>query len=136
MEWQEELKINLSDLAPYLTVLYGLTGKTNDATFRGFNTGEVLFKGASGSRDGHVTASVTFDFAASPNVTGISIGGSASSADGHPPITGISKGGWEYLWVHYREYKSIAQNRIVKYPHTVIVERVYDAGDFDLLGLP
>jgi hypothetical protein len=73
----------------YKAVLFALTGRTNGGSFRGFAAGEVLFLGASGSQRGEDDWEITFRFAASPNVTGLSVG----------DITGIAKGGWHYLWV-------------------------------------
>ena len=58
----------------YKATLFALTGKVNDAPFKGFQAGEVLFLGASGSVRGTEDWEITFRFAASPNVTGIVIG--------------------------------------------------------------
>ncbi len=76
----------------YKGVLFNLTGKVNGDVFRGFAPGEVLFLGASGAKRGSGTEAdweITYRFAASPNASGLSIG----------PIGGITKQGWDYLWV-------------------------------------
>ena len=107
----------------YKTALFLLTGRTNNATFRGFAAGEVLFLGASGSQRGFEDWEITFRFAASPNVTGLSVG----------DITGIAKEGWQYLWVKYADTES--DGAIVKQPVAVYVEKVYESGDYSALGI-
>lgn len=109
--------------AAYRLAVFGLTGKVNDATFLGFSAGEVLFEGASGTIRGSGNWEIQFSFAVSPNVTGLSMG----------PISGISKGGWEYLWTLFEDFEDV--NLLVKKAVGVYVERVYDAGDFSLLGI-
>jgi len=89
-----------------------------------FAEGEVLFLGASGSPRGDDSWEITLRFAASPNATDIPVGG----------ITVPGKKGWEYLWVQYKDAKDTNAKCIVKKPKRVIVDRVYDAGDFSLLG--
>ncbi len=82
-----------------------------------------MFLGASGSLRSQEDWEITFRFAASPNVTGLVIG----------DIAGIDKKGWEYLWVRYADAED--QNVLVKKPIAVYVERVYEEGDFSLLGI-
>ena len=110
---------------PYKAALFALTGKTNDAAFKGFAAGEVLFLGASGSQRGDESWEITFRFAASPNVTGLVIG----------EITGVEKKGWEYLWVRYEDAEDEDSKSLVKRPKSAHVERVYNAGDFAGLGI-
>jgi len=112
----------------YKGTLFRLTGKVNSGSWKGFNEGEVLFLGASGSRRGTNADSdweITFRFAASPNVTGLSVGS----------INGIAKKGWEYLWVRYADQEDTSANTIVKRPVAAYVERVYDEGNFGGLGI-
>jgi hypothetical protein len=49
------------------------------------------------------------------------------------PITGITKRGWDYLWVRYADAED--QNVLVKQPIAAYVERVYQDGNFVLLGI-
>ena len=109
----------------YKGTLFALTGRTNDAAFKGCAIGECLFLGASGSQRGDGSWEITFRFAASPNVTGLTIGS----------ITGIDKKGWEYLWVQYEDAEDSGAKCVVKRPASVHVERVCDAGDFAGLGI-
>jgi hypothetical protein len=107
----------------YKLALFQLTGKVNNGTFKGFAAGEVLFLGASGAKRGTDDWEITFRFAASPNVTGLSVG----------PITGITKLGWDYLWVRYTDTED--ENVLVKQPIAAYVERVYEQGNFASLGI-
>jgi len=109
----------------YKRTLAGLTGMVNNAAFRGFERGEVLFLGARGSKRGEGDWEISFRFAASPNRSGITIG----------PITGIIKGGWEYLWVRYTSAEDEDGKELVQRPVAVYVEKVYEYGDFSQLGI-
>ncbi len=102
----------------------GLVGKTNQGTFKGFAIGEVLLMGASEQPDqGDGTVTITYEFGISKNATGLTVCG----------ISGITKAGWDYLWVLYEDGTS--NNVLVKKARAVYVERVYDAGDFLALNL-
>jgi hypothetical protein len=109
----------------YKGSLFALTGRTNDDAWRGFAAGEVLFLGATGTRRTADDWEITFRFAASPNVTGMTIG----------EITNITKGGWEYLWIRYQSTIDGTANAVVKRPRAVYIERVYYSGDFSGLGI-
>ena len=100
--------------------LFNLTGKTNSDAWNGFAAGETLFLGSSGSKRGRGDWEITFNFAASPNKTGLSVG----------DITGIDKKGWEYLWVLYEEQVDDTAKALVKRPKAVYVEKVYEEDDF------
>lgn len=110
------------DLA-YLRTLYLLTGRTNDDTFKGLAAGEVLYLGASGQQRPDSYFDITHNFAASANVTGLTVGG----------IAGINKKGWEYLWMLYEE--TLSESTLVRVPKAVFVERIYEAGSFGDTGL-
>lgn len=127
-EWTETVRMSFastSEFEDFQDVCYQLTGRTNDATFRRKAEGEVLLQQVTGGKRGDELASITFRFAASPNLTGLSLG----------DITGIDKGGWEYLWVHYAEFEDLAGLAIAKRPSSVHVVRVYESGDFSALGI-
>ena len=109
----------------YKSTIADLTGKINDATFRTFAAGEVLFRGASGSQRGNGDWEITFKFSQSPNVTAMTIGS----------IAGIAKDGWQYLWVRYQDVEDTAAKAVVKRPLAVYVEDVYESGDFAGLGI-
>lgn len=109
---------------PSLSTLYQATGTVNNATWRGFAAGEVLFLGVRGTRKlyGDVW-DLTFDFSAIPNETGIVIG----------DLAPVDKKGHEYLWVQYGA--AVDANLLVQTPIAVYVEKVYKESNFDLLGL-
>jgi len=109
----------------YKGTLFALTGKVNSGAFKGLAAGECLFLGAAGSKRGLGDWEITFRFAGSSNVTGLSVG----------PISGISKKGWEYLWVRYAEVEDEGAQVLVKRPIAAYVERVYDTGNFAALGI-
>ncbi len=109
----------------YKATLFGLTGKVNNATFKGFEAGEVLFLGAAGAKRGGGDWEIAYRFAASPNVTNLTIG----------DITGINKRGWEYLWVRYADSEDTVAKALVKKPIAVYVEQVYLYGNLSLLGI-
>jgi len=103
--------------------LFTLTGKTNNAPFKGFAAGEVLFLGASGSRRNLEKWEIGYQFAASKNAVGLKVG----------DMVGIAKKGWEYLWVRYGDVED--QKVLVKQPESAYIERVYDPGNFAELGI-
>ena len=107
----------------YKMTLFYLTGKVNAAAFKGLAAGECLFLGATGSKRGTEDWEITFRFAGSLNRSSISVGS----------ITGISKRGWDYLWVRYADV--VDGNELVKQPVAAYVERVYDEGNFSALGI-
>ena len=109
----------------YIALLTELTGKVNNAGFKGFNAYEVLFLGTDGGQRGNEDWELTFKFAGSKNKTGIKIG----------EIAGISKRGWEYVWTRYQDEEDKAAKAIVKKPEAVYVEEVYEADNFSKLAI-
>jgi hypothetical protein len=105
-----------------------LTGKVNYNSFRGFDRGEVLFLGASGSRRDSYSDTpweVTFRFAAQQNRDNISVG----------DITGIRKWGWEYMWVRYEAADDTDVGVRIKRPVAVYIEKVYELASFSDLRI-
>lgn len=112
----------------YKGTLFGLTGSVNNASFKGLAAGECLFLGAAGSRRGTSSDDlweISFAFAGSPNVTGLTIG----------TIAGVAKKGWEYLWVRYQEAEDTDAKMLIQKPLAAYVEQVYRYGNFALLGI-
>jgi len=109
----------------YRGTLFALTGKVNNASFKGCAAGECLFLGAAGSKRGADDWEIAYRFAASPNRTNIVIG----------EITVAAKKGWEYLWVRYADAEDAAAKAIVKVPVAAYVEKVYEEGNFAGLGI-
>ena len=129
LQWQEQYDVpNTYVTSAYIRGLAGITGTVNNASFRGFAAGEVLFLGCSGNQEwddqkGRGPWSLTYRFAASQNVTNKTIG----------DISGIDKKGHEYLWVRYEDGVSGAD--LIKKPKAVYVDKVYMDGDFSGLGI-
>jgi hypothetical protein len=129
LQWQEQYDVpNGYVSSGYVRALAEVTGTTNNASFRGFDVGEVLFVGCSGSQEwddekGKGPWSLSYRFVASKNVTGQTIGS----------ISGIEKKGHEYLWVLYED--SISNSSVIKQPRAVYVSKVYKDSDFSRLGI-
>jgi hypothetical protein len=129
LQWQESYDVpNSYVTSNWIRGVAGVTGTTNNASFRGFESGEVLFVGCSGSQEwdddkGRGPWSLSFRFVASKNVTGQTIGS----------ISGISKRGHEYLWVLYED--AVSSNTLLKQPKAVYVSKVYKDSDFSTLGI-
>jgi hypothetical protein len=114
--------------AAYIRGVAGLTGSVNNAGFRTFAAGEVLFMGCSGAQEwddqrGNGPWTLSYKFVASPNVTAQKIG----------DITGVEKKGHEYLWVRYED--AVSSNELIKRPKAVYVNKVYRDGNFAGLGI-
>ncbi len=109
----------------YKSNLFLLTGRVNNAVFKDFAKGELLFLGASGSKRGKEDWEITFRFAASPNIQDLTLG----------TILGIAKEGWQYLWVRFSDDEDSTSHTLIKRPVAAYVEQVYPYGDFGLLGL-
>lgn len=129
LSWTETYDVPHSYItAAYIKGVAGLTGSVNKNGFRTFAAGEVLFMGCSGQQEwdeqrGNGPWTLSFKFVASPNVTNQKIG----------DITGVNKGGHEYLWVRYED--AVSSNQLVKKPKAVYVNKVYREGDFSGLGI-
>jgi hypothetical protein len=129
LQWQETYDVpNQYITSAWIRGVAGVTGTTNLSSFRGFQAGEVLFVGCSGSQEwdddrGRGPWSLAFRFVASQNVTGQTIG----------DISGVSKKGHEYLWVRYEE--AVESNTLLKKPKHVYVNKVYRESEFSALGI-
>lgn len=93
----------------------------NNATWRGYPAGEVLFHSASGTVDGRDIV-ITGNFFHEKNISNQTVSG----------IANVSKKGWEWSWTKHREIET-AGKREVK-PYAVYIEQLYDPGNFSLLG--
>jgi hypothetical protein len=129
LQWQESYDVpNTYVTSSWIRGVAGVTGTTNNGSFRGFEAGEVLFVGCSGSQEwddqkGRGPWSLSFRFVASKNVTGEAIG----------DILGVSKKGHEYLWVRYED--AVDSNVLMKKPKAVYVNKVYRESNFSALGI-
>ena len=108
----------------YLANVYSLTGKINNASWRMFEKGEVLFLGARGQVDrGASKCQITFSFSVSPNQDDLEVG----------EIKNIKKGGWDYMTVTYETDR--VDDSLIKRPKFVYVSSIYEGGDFTKLNI-
>jgi hypothetical protein len=142
LQWTETYDVPSQYVSTnYIKALAKLTGTVNSAAFRGFPAGEVLFVGASGAQDwdadkGDGPWQLSFKFVQSPNAGPNTSGQNPSDtlpAITIGSITGIEKGGHEYLWVRYED--AVASNALIKNPRHVYVNPVYREENFSQLGI-
>lgn len=100
--------------------------RTNNATFRGYETGEVLFEGCQttvkGGAEGVVP--VTFQFKRRANVEDEDIGGIV-----------LDVKGWELVDMRYKDELNTTSKRTEKTPSKVLLHTVYKSGNFADLGI-
>ena len=138
LSWTEQYDVPSSYVtSAYIRKVHLLTACTNDAPFRGFLKGEVLFAGMTGSQEwdaqkGDGPWSLSYRFVASPN-RGPDLGGLPAEPIGD--ITTYNKYGHEYLWVKYATQEDTTNKQLLRVPLTVYVDKVYDEGDFSKLGI-
>lgn len=135
LSFQENYEVPSSYVkAEYIKKVSQATGTTNNAEFRGFKQGEVLFLGCSGSQEwdkerGDGPWALSYKFAISPNaganqtLPALTIG----------EITGIEKKGHEYLNTYYED--DVKDNKLWKVPKIVWVHQVYRETNFADLGI-
>lgn len=135
LQWTESYDVPAAYVTTaYIKALSRVTGTVNNAAFRTFPAGEVLFLGASGSHEwdaekGDGPWSLTYKFLASPNAGA----GQTLPALTVGNISGIEKKGHEYLWVRYED--DVSDSTLVKVPKHVYVNRVYRDANFADLGI-
>lgn len=125
-EWEETHYLpNAMVTRAYMGVLFRTTYKTNNAPFRGMETGETLFRGARGGKRGAEDWEISFRFAAKENQTDVVIG----------DITVPSVKGWEYLWIYYELTEHGDPKKLLSTPVCAYVEKVYHQADLSDLGI-
>lgn len=110
---------NETTFMTYIRTLSLYTGQMNSVTYGAFAANELLFLGASGEFQAGKDNEVEYHFAASDNVSSLSIGA----------ITGIAKKGHDYLWISYK-HSTDGAGKKCRVPAYAYVERVYDQFDF------
>jgi hypothetical protein len=107
----------------YFNTLFRLTGTVNDAPFKGFQAGEVLYLGCEGKSENGAWG-LTHKFSAEPNQINLVL---------NSEITVTQKAGWDYLWVAYTEKKiTNIKTRTAEYAY---VEQVYRKTNFAQLEI-
>jgi len=104
-----------------------LTGKVNDAQFRGHEPGEVLFRGVQGSNaSDDLNWELTFFFLAGKNLTA-----DTTLFDGFT----ITKKAHDYLHVRWKSKQENPNELIVQAPRDVLVGETYEEDDFGILTI-
>lgn len=144
LQWQEQYEVpTIAVNAAYIRGVAGMTGTVNNATFRGFAAGEVLFTGCTGAQQwdsdtGYGSWQLTYKFVASPNAgAGATLPSIFLGLPGEVVYGGIEKKGHEFLWVYYSDSEdsdSEAAN-VVPTPSFAYVNTVYRDTDFSGLGI-
>lgn len=141
LQWTETYDVPSTYVtAAYIKGVAALTGTVNNAAFRSFQPGEVLFAGCSGNQEwdeekGDGPWSLSYKFIASPNrglPTGVSGPATAAAID-VGSISGIVKKGHEYLWVRYEA--AVDGSDLMKRPKYAYVNQVYREASFSGLGI-
>ena len=117
----------------YIRTLRNMVGKTNNATFFGFPKGTLLYLGCEPTSamgtldtgDKFLFWNLCHSFAQEEDKVNQRVGN----------ITLPKKGGFEYVWARYNPVVSGAAPQLAMHPTAVYCERVYIAGNFELLEI-
>jgi hypothetical protein len=110
----------------YKATLADKTGRVDNGPFRGFAAGEVLFLGASGSRQGDDHGDlweITFHFAVIPNST-VRVGENA-----------IAKRGWDHLVLRYADEPATEKRQYAVVKPVAVRVKAHDGTNFSGLGI-
>jgi len=116
----------------WIKAIAEMTGKTNDAVWKTFERGELLFMGARIKAKYREKTTVTFTFSASENIVAadnVMIGAGGGGAGFGP----IEKSGHQYQWVYF--VQDVQANQVLMKAKQALIETVYREADFTELGL-
>lgn len=112
--------------AAYRAAALAVQNTTNNAPFDGWATGEVLYLGFTGEKNAAGYMELAHRFRVSRNAVNIVV------AEG---ITVAAKNGHDVFWVEDAEDVDSTAGTLVRRPVAAHVVRVYEPGDFTVLGL-
>lgn len=120
-----------------------LTGTVNNAQFRGWSAGCVLFEGCSSSSsaeydDNSPTSDGAGGYVILPTVIHtITFKFKCNLTRNALPVAGttVKKEGFQYMWVYSKKLDDSTTGVTLEYPQTVVVNDVYEKTDFALLEL-
>lgn len=134
LEWSETHVIAASVVegssGAWIKTVAGITGSVNSGTFRGFAAGEVLFLGASGSKNEDSTYSVTFNFLCSNNVASLSFPTYDANGQKTNTTASIAKGGHDYIWFLHQKSEDATTKAITPITSAVFSAKVYPSASF------
>ena len=113
--------------AGYMSRLLELSGAINDAAWKLWAAGEVLFLGATVSRRNRGKWRLEFSFAIQPEIVQ-----SIATINGTAAFT---KPGWDYMWLQKAKVADAGKTKIVHSIERVHVAKVYPEANFGELGL-
>lgn len=102
-----------------------VTLPVDDGVTLTFAPGELFLVSVQGGKKTTARWEMTFNFKATQNVSGKTCG----------TISGISKRGWDYLWVQYQDAVDDQAQCMIKKPFAVFVEQVYESSDLNDLTI-
>lgn len=128
-EWTETYELPAATVTDaYLLTLRELTGRANSQGWRGFNTREVLFVGATGRRERGGPWRIDFQFRFEKTVADVEVG--------YPKVITIAeKAGHDYVWFEIDTTADSTGGSMTVQPSCAYVERVYDESDLFDLGI-
>lgn len=107
--------------------IFSLTACVNNAPFKGFAAGEVLFIGAQAKKNTDAGIwTINYKFLASPNRTDVPFNG----VDTIPAVKG-----WDYVWITMEPIKSGPTEKIILRPYQWNIVEVYEYKNFALLDI-
>ena len=125
-EWTKYVRVSALT-TQYKKDVASLYGKYNNATFKGWAAGEVMFVGMSYSMPlkGQTKVLCRYTFRISPNESNATVSGHTVGA----------KLGWEYMWARSEAVNVAGQTKPAIEVAGIYKSGVTESGDFSLLGL-
>ena len=125
--WEEVYYLDAASVTQsYRLTCLELVGKTNDAAFKGAETGQVLLQAVSGQQEGSGPFRMQYSFLYMPDESV-----TFKLADG--TTQAVSKVGWQIFDAHY--VKAELAGQTVQMPDKILVHQVYKSGDMSELGI-
>jgi len=106
----------------YKRKVASLVGKVNSGSFKGWNTGEVMFLGMSYTGTSGQNVTVAYNFAIQPNESGVKIAGKT-----------VTKKGFEYVWAISKTTANSGSPKLEV--EGIYVDQVCDYASFSGLGI-
>lgn len=114
--------------AAMFSKLMGITGCVNNAAWKYWQKGEVLFLGVQINRTGRFGVwKLKFNFAIQPTVS--------QSIETDAGNQNFNKTGWDYMWFEKKAAANAAGDEVMHSTAAVHVAKVYPDADFGLIGI-